>query len=275
MLQQLVHSLMFRKPFRLEILSCRPDKPSQAAGEIEQLLQLTSSLPSLLHQADMAVASNRSILRLRSIAHRLQTLDKRLVKWFQDFQAIEAHRIEDPNTTFGLSKGPPSRDLPIPLLNPPFRDELNLRSHHAANVHTMYWQCLLLLRMTMQNLGRLINSHKDVDTPVAFGGRDLKEEARACANLLCRSIPFLLRYAGGNVSQAASVRLPIHFAKAFFSSRAECAAELEWCNIAEEVLKGRFEALQWEWLVPWGFLAIMWQPFEAPRKSVMILEKST
>ncbi|KAF2159164.1 hypothetical protein M409DRAFT_60995 [Zasmidium cellare ATCC 36951] len=109
-----------------------------------------------------------------------------------------------------------------------------------------------------------LDSDPGLEESILLRERNFDDESRACANLLCRSMPFLLRSAGGNVSQSASVRLSIFFAQEFFGSSAEYKAELKWCTTAEKLLRDHFPAVHFDALLPWGFLALIWQPFEAP-----------
>lgn len=194
---------------------------------------------------------------LAFVASRLGNLDQRLEQWFLDYGKDSRNHIKQRSTTFDLSPGPPTRHLPIRPLSPVFRSELAFQSHHAANVHAIYWQCLAVLRATMHKVQSLSCAPPDDE-------RNLELEACACANLLCRAIPYLLTSASGNVSQASAVRLLIHVTKEFFASSPEYKSELDWCTAAESQLQGHFFTLNWETLLPFSLVAISWQPFEAP-----------
>lgn len=124
----------------------------------------------------------------------------------------------------------------------------------------------------MQKLRVQLSEKLGVNISAMFGERDLEAEAYACASLLCRSFPYLLESASGNVLQAASVRLPIHFVQDFFAGRARCEEELEWCLETEGRLRNHFESLHWDALLPWSFLAIMWQPFESGEGVIVSLQ---
>lgn len=252
---------------------CNKSNPFPSLRSIPQLLQLAATLPSLLHEAEHSVSACRGISRPLSAASRLQELDRRFAEWFKSFGSSDQKHTEGFRTTFGVSNAMRLRDLPIQPLSPTFRRELYFKSHHSATVHAMYWQCLLLLRTSMQKLRVQLSQKLGVDMSTIFGERDLEAESCACASLICRSFPYLLDSASENVLQAASVRLPIYLVKEFFASGTGYEEELEWCVETEMRLTSHFESLHWDALLPWTFLAIMWQPFESDEGVIVALQE--
>ncbi|KAK3663679.1 hypothetical protein LTR22_005380, partial [Elasticomyces elasticus] len=139
-----------------------------------------------------------------------------------------------------------------------FGHPTTFQSFHVANIYTLYWSSLLLLRMSMLRLDRCAASRGDLAALAALKDRDLEAECFACGTLLCRSIPSLLREPGGNISQAASVSAPLYLARQCFETLG-LIAQLECVQEVTSEMRSHYRSLNWDALLPWSFLALVWR----------------
>lgn len=253
-----MHGLVLRQPFRLDGSRLDACPPHTQAGSPRTLYRYAACLPSFLYAADRALSSKAAVQSLREIVQSLCDLDQKLTGWFGDFRRGKDYALDKEGSLRYLEAGLVWQFKAMSP-NELFGPLLRFVSFQNAHIHSLYWQCLLLLRSTLQLLMAQVTWTAHHPRFSALRGRDLRAEVQACANLLCRSIPFLLSSAGGNTSKAAAIRAPLLFARECFA-RSGQFNKLEWCEMVEAESRAHFATLDWEFVLPWSLLAIIWQP---------------
>ena len=215
-------------------------------GNREILVHLALRLPALLQRMDFGIKQRHTNSQytdsmISNVCSSLQRLKADFISWQSDAQK-SGHDFsfwEDDNEAMVYR----TRDRPgIALV------ALRFSSNAQATYLTLYWVCLLLLQ---QALLRLSN-------PGSKAGCKLITNIDWCADMLCRSIPYLLETADGPISKALAVRGQIHFAIEWWRTRNE--AKLLWCREIGLRLRKELPYLNWDALLRCSFSAIYNSP---------------
>lgn len=212
-------------------------------------------VPGLIHAADDACTPSRT-QPLLPLMEKIRALEDVLQDWLRQSPLS----IDDDEETPATSTVSVHTSLQPSLarLEKVFGHVPQSPSSAVANTYILYWTGLLLLQMSLLHLINTAVSRGDLTALDAVSERSLKSQSIATATMLCRSIPFLLREAGGNVSQAAAVRGPLYFAQMCFSST-RSILQLRCVQEAEDASREHFRSLNWDALLPWTFLGLIWQ----------------
>ena len=253
---QLTHALIIRDPGPLQSVACHSDQQTCSTSGLERLLQHAMRVPSLIQAADNVGKSHSGLRSLLPAIQKVLSLERDFETWLAQSPLPTATDLKSPPAS--VVSGSTSLQTCLARVERVFGLASTFPSFGIANTHVLYWICILLLRMSLLDLIRLAASFEDHAALAAVEDRDLEAGIFACATLLCRSIPFLLQEAGGNVSQAAAIRGPIYFAQLCFE-RLGSNTELECMQTVDAEARSHFHSLNWDALLPWSFLALVWQ----------------
>lgn len=236
----LIHSLVCREATPgIEYWHKSPDKLLH--NETEELIRLALRLPGLLQAADLvakrATPSTKGMLWTATDAQSaLQLLKKDLECWYSQ-SGMEYYFWNDRTgaLVYQAPNSPGIAQVPLCFTSPLYAAQLGV-----------YWTCLLLL-----NHAWLCVSHV---AQHRFQACQLSLAADSCADMLCKSIPYLLNTADGHISKALAVRAPLHFAKDWWRKRDQ--TKLLWCNEVELQLRKEVPYLNWDALLPCTFSAL-------------------
>lgn len=223
-------------------------KASKTSG-LELLLRHAMRVPDLLQAADRACKQSDKSTPLLPLISKIRALESALENWFEQSDLPRPTDMTALKTGIGFPC--------LALLDQQFSPPLDFSSFNVANIYNLYWTCLLLLRLSLLDLKGLPPSPQDPFVLASLADHDLEAGCSACASLLCRSISFLFGEAGGNISRAASIRAPLHFAQLSFRSTGS-GQELETVQAAEGEIRSHFNSLHWDSLLPWSFQALIW-----------------
>lgn len=176
---------------------------------------------------------------------------------------LEQHRVpthvesemSKPGTDASL---PESFQRALVRLEHVFGSSSRFPSFRTATTYVLYLTCVLLCRLALLDLAEVLDSTQKHKAFVGSVDRDLRVECIESAASLCRTIPYLLRSAGGNVSQAAAIRAPMYFFQSAFH-RTGVEAEVKCMRDLENEMQTHFRSLNWDALLPWSFLALIWE----------------
>ncbi|KAK3661198.1 hypothetical protein LTR56_000321 [Elasticomyces elasticus] len=250
----LTYALFTRDPGPVNPISRYSSQQTCQGPGFERLINHVERVPHLLQAADRADESGDSMLL---VVQELRDLEVALEK---SLGPDPLYSVNGTGKTWSTSDVHfhPSLQPFLARLEQMFGPPTTFQSFHIANIYILYWSSLLLLRMSMLRLSRLAASRGDLAALAASKDRDLEAECFACGTLLCRSIPSLLREPGGNISQAASVSAPLYLAQQCFDTLG-LIAQLEWVQEVTSEMRSHYRSLNWDALLPWSFLALVWR----------------
>jgi hypothetical protein len=208
----------------------------QPHGHVEQLMQLAVQLPGLLEMAEIVRRSCDPDERVLSgVRSRLCVLEIDLIEWLAGFDSVAVANPmeEDHNGGFATDVGVYwTQERPVITF-----PAICFSSFLIATCHAFSWVCLLLIRQALLCLPEHTNEHT---IP-----RDLLADTDATADLLCASVPYLAKTAGGVLNKAVSVRAPLHFAGEWFEQTSRNEVKLQWCREREAEMQMQLPFLQW------------------------------
>ena len=231
----LMQSLVSRRPLAGEHIwwLCSAVQPY---GHVEQLMQLAVQLPGLLEMAEIIRRSCDPDERVVSgVRARLCRLEVDLIEWLAGFDSAAA-----PSSTEEHHSGEITTDASVfwlqdrPVVT---STAIGFSSFLSATCHAFTWICLLLLRQALLCLPE----HTDEYTVL----RDISADTDATADLLCASVPYLAKTAGGVLNKAVSVRALLHFAGEWFEQTNKNEVKLQWCREREAETQTQLPFLQW------------------------------
>lgn len=258
---QLMHSLTSRKPFSKAYAA--PAIPSGTIG-LDALLDLAFKVAPLLADADSLLHpkqpkpqyQKQSRQTTPTIQH-LIALHTMLTNWLQSFRGKLSRRPDEPRPrnvgTTVVDRSRDWRDCCYAITHPQASPELfNTVAEALCRI------CLLLVCQSLADLGNLENSSKSSGISSAMAQR-WTDETHTCATNLGTTISSLVRAAGTDMCRARVVCAPLWFLAEWFSREGD-ADGVSWCAEVKRSVAGRAEYLNWEALIPWSLLPLVWVP---------------
>ncbi|KAK4493864.1 hypothetical protein PRZ48_015049 [Zasmidium cellare] len=226
----LMYALVLRSkgPLLEDYLTMSPD--SAEPGSIEQLTRLALILPPLLEKIDAFSALNEgdglqedslAMLQKMSIIQKLDELGEGLVSWRHNFSR-DLRQSEIPDT--------------------------EQQCRHFEHLALAFQTILRLLVCEAQSMVHRTNGSLVTSARAA---------ADACAKELMESVPSLAASTGGDVGKAMAVRAPFHFVSTWYR-RSSNERGLARCSNVESRYRDACSYLDWDALLPFGFLTILW-----------------
>ena len=247
-----MHALVLRRGLPLKVMPLLGFQGASPTYYLESFIRRALHLPELLERADSILHSRiRPIDSITSTIKRLRILDEELTYSLPyELRSSETLFSFVAITEFGFD---------VPTLVAPsyiFPDALRFPCFLSAISHTLTWTCLLVLRSAQQELVSVLTS---AEHPRPGQGKSSLDcfELDEIANMLCKSIPYLLCTAGEVMAQAMAVRALLYFVKRYFE-RINSYNRLEWCCKVESGVRETAGLFQWDALLPWGFFWLNW-----------------
>lgn len=232
----LVHALVHRQPMLFGQESLRSRFRIASPGSVDVLLQLSGGLPVLLQATDrMRATKGEDKAEVFRIWQSLLHLEDSLFCWLAKFKPS--------SPVLKACAAPPSETTSEPL---------TFCTYFEGMALNFYWVNKLLICQCLLDLEDLLPA----DSP-ASKGQDFAAEAERFAALLCRSIPGMAECCGGMVSKGLAMRAPLHFASRWYE-KSGYAEGLDWCREVEDRLRAELKWLNWDALLPWAFVALLW-----------------
>lgn len=235
----LMHALVHRRPMLFGEGSLRSNVRTAYPGSVDVLFQLSARLPLLLQATDRFCASKSDDHSEKArIGQSLLNLEDSLFCWLTKFKPSAA--------VLKACAAPPSEITSEPLI---------FDSYFEGMALNFYWVTRLLIAQCLLDLESLLPpEHAATESSSC---QDFAVEAERFASLLCRSIPSMAESCGGMISKGLAMRAPLHFAGRWYE-RSGYAKGLEWCKDVECQLRGEMAWLNWDALLPWSFVALLW-----------------
>lgn len=235
----LVHALVHRRPMLFGEERLRSHVRTAYPGSVDALLQISGRLPVLLQSTDQLRDSNGADRNDITITRRhLFMLEESLFCWLTRFKPSTA--------VLKACAASPSETTSEPLIFDTYLEGMTMN---------FYWVNKLLIAECLLDLERL----HPLDPPDSNNStsQDFSAEAERFAALLCRSIPSMAECCGGLISKGLAMRAPLHFASRWYE-KSGYVNGLMWCEEVESQLKTEMCWLNWDALLPWSFVALLW-----------------
>ncbi|GAM88635.1 hypothetical protein ANO11243_066690 [Dothideomycetidae sp. 11243] len=246
---QLSHGLAYRQVN--PIASFR--QPCRDSGDPigpDGLLVLGLSIPPLLQQSDtIKQATSGPIDDVSVVVDHIRRHLTKTQQWMTN--STQQGAIHVPEVLDRLPSTPEGSWLTNFGHTSIIQGPVRFISFLESSCHILYHVCVLLLAEVLMDMSALEGTLNHTTASSLASTMD------GCADMLCRSVPYVAVNAGAAACQAMACRSPLHYAKRWYS-RSGQASKVQWCTQVEDHFRNQAPFLEWELLLPWGLFTVPW-----------------
>lgn len=230
-LLDLTYALVHRRCLLFSGYSFISSWGKKARSGVGSLLQLAVQLPSLLQKTDgLRSAGHKGLGEAESVRSCIADLEESLSVWMMAHHEHLA-RIDPDDTSSEASNGP-----------------LIFRSYLESHIASLYWILRLLICQCVLDLNANLVDRRD---------HLYREKADRYAALLRLNFFYLSGTSGGPICRGLAVRALLYFAGKWYETSSN-QTWLAWCNMNEAQVRAEMEWIDWDALLLWSQLALLW-----------------